>query len=140
MLRSHEEPESTRPTARLLDGMALRSCSTPPSVLPEQMSSTNLVSTIIDDRDPVIQYSPDAAWTTCTHAPAAWRLYNNSDTFSKFKGAYIQYTFDGDVSWFLFFRGNPRLTLSIRPSNIGVIKARTMDLALLISVSSTYIP
>jgi len=56
---------------------------------------------IIDDRDPAIQYLPDpAAWTVCTHAEAAWHLYNNSDTFSISQGAYIQYTFDGDVRCF----------------------------------------
>ena len=62
------------------------------------MSSLKLVSTIIDDRDPAIQYLPNASAWTGTHAEAAWRLYNNSDTFSTLQGAYIQYTFDGDVS------------------------------------------
>ena len=66
------------------------------------MSSSNLVSEIIDDRDPTIRYLPDTTeWTVCTHAEPAWQLYNNSDTFSESQGAYIEYTFDGNVSWFL---------------------------------------
>ena len=66
-----------------------------------EMSSPALVSTIIDDRNPAIQYLPNAAaWSFCTDAEAAWHLYNNSDTYSKSQGAYIQYKFDGDVRWF----------------------------------------
>ena len=64
-----------------------------------EMSSPNVSSIIIDDSDPTIQYLPNITeWTVCTHAEPAWKLYNNSDTFSKFQGAYLQYTFDGDVS------------------------------------------
>jgi len=38
------------------------------------------------------------------------------------------------------FQGNPGLTLSIRLSNIGVIKAQTMALALSILVSLAHLP
>jgi hypothetical protein len=63
------------------------------------MSSPNTVSVIIDDRDPSVQYLPKTAeWIVCTDAEQTWHLYNNSDTFSVTQGAYIQYTFDGDVS------------------------------------------
>ena len=67
-----------------------------------EMSSSNLVSVIIEDRDPTIQYLPNTTeWIVCTHAELAWRLYNSSDTSSESQGAYIEYTFDGDVSWSL---------------------------------------
>jgi hypothetical protein len=105
------------------------------------MSSVDLVSTIVDDRDPAIHYLPNAeAWSICTHAEESWRLYNNSDTFSKSQGAYILYTFDGDVSWFLSWFSHSMIDIFRRPLNIGVIKARTMALALLILVSSTSLP
>jgi len=105
-----------------------------------ETSSPNLVSTIIDDRDPSVQYLPKSAeWTVCTHAEPAWRLYNNSDTFSTTQGAYIQYTFDGDVSC---SASCSRQSIDIvnRLLNIGVIKAQTMAPASLSLVSPSYPP
>lgn len=46
------------------------------------MSESQVVSTIIDDRDPDIQYLPDTTdWTVHTNQAAQWQLYGNTDTF-----------------------------------------------------------
>lgn len=46
------------------------------------MSESQVVSTIIDDRDPDILYLPDATvWTVHTNQAAQWQLYGNTDTF-----------------------------------------------------------
>jgi hypothetical protein len=51
----------------------------------------------VDDTDPQVTYSNVHDWTVHSNQPNNWTLWNNTDTFSSVKGAWLTFTFDGEI-------------------------------------------
>jgi hypothetical protein len=50
----------------------------------------------VDDTSPLVTYSSTKDWTTHTSQAANWSLYQNTDSFSSAKGAWVSFSFIGD--------------------------------------------
>lgn len=81
--RRRERPGTQLKKNHFRRGSALVSCLVPPCPLQTaSMSESQVVSTIIDDRDPGILYLPDPSdWTVHTEVGAQYQLHGNTDTF-----------------------------------------------------------